>query len=354
MPRVLQLLGPSTGGIRRHVAYLSDTLRRRGWSVDIAGPTGVLDGLEHAVDVPSGLRPVALMGARRDLARLLPSYDLVHAHGLKVGWLASSVGDRPPIVLSVHNLVLDEVAGRAAPLLRMLEERLPARVERSIAISSGVAERFAGVAGADRFVVIPPAGPPPVPSRSGDDVRRALGIGIDDDLVVTAARLNPQKGLDVLVDAAAIVRRVRPTLRWFVFGEGPLRDQLSRTIVDRGLDDVVVLAGPRPTVDDELAAADVVAITSRWESGPLVVLEALALGRPVVSTRVGLAPDVIDDGSGRVVDVGDASGLAEAVVELLVDPPSSAPGLTGSAVRFAPEALVGEVESIYREMLSIR
>lgn len=349
-PRVLQLLGPSTGGIRRHVSYLTEVLRGDGWDVDIAGPAGVLDDLDHVVEVPNGVRLGAVRRARRALEPIIGDYDVVHAHGLKAGWLATTIARRPPVVLSVHNLVLDEVAGRSAPALRFLEERLPGRVERTIAISSGVARRFADARGSDRIVVIPPAGPPPSPQRSRDDVRAGLGLADGDDLVVTAARLNPQKDFQTLVSAAARAKQARPGLRWFVFGEGPSQAEVEQMIRTRGLEGVVVLAGSRPTVDDELAAADVVAVTSRWESGPLVVLEALALGQTVVSTRVGLAPDVIGPDNGRLVDVGDSDGLASALVDVLADPPERGPGLTGSAARFAPDALVREVESVYREL----
>ena len=186
--------------------------------------------------------------------------------------------------------------------------------------------------------------------RSRNDVRAELGLADSDDLVVTAARLNPQKDFQTLVSAAARAKQERPGLRWFVFGEGPSQAEVEEMIRAAGLEGVVVLAGRRPTVDDELAAADVVAVTSRWESGPLVVLEALALGQAVVSTRVGLAPDVIGPENGRLVDVGDADGLAAALVDLLADPPGRGPGLAGSAARFAPDALVREVESVYREL----
>lgn len=333
---------------------MSQALRSVGWSVDVAGPADVLDDLRHVVPTPPGVHPVALVRARRALAAVVDEYDLVHAHGLKVGWLATTVRPRPPVVLSIHNLVLDEVAGRAAPVLRVLEERLPARVDASIAISTGVAARFTGRRGHDRMHVVPPAGPPPVVHRPAQEVRRSLGVEPGEHLVVTAARLNPQKGLDVLVEAAAIARASRHDLRWVVFGEGPSRERLASDIAARGLEGVVVLAGPRPTVDDELAAADVVAVPSLWESGPLVVLEALALGRPVVSTRVGLAPDVVDSSNGRIVDVGDAAAFAGAVIDVIDDPPIAAGGLTGSDPRFAPDALVRAIESIYREVLDPR
>ncbi len=354
-PRVLELLGPSTGGIRRHVAALRDHLRAHGWQVTVGGPAGVLPELDHVVPVPGGADPRSILASRRALAPLLADVDLVHAHGLKAGWVAASVRRRPPLVVSVHNLVLDDAAGRAAPLLRWAEGRLPGRADATIAVSRGVADRFDGVAGADRIVVIPPAGPMPRPERSPEQVRAELGVAADDDLVVTPARLHPQKGLDVLLDAASRLVAQRPQLRWFVFGEGPLRGQLEREVHDRGLDGVVRLAGSRPDVDSELAAADVVVVTSNWESGPLVVLEALALGRPVVSTRVGLAPDVLRPPRGLLVDVGDAAAVAAAVGDVLAGAlPVADDDLAGSSTPFGPGALAAEVEAIYRKVLASR
>ena len=352
--RVLELLGPSTGGIRRHVAYLAEQLRQHGWEVAIAGPAGVLDGLDHVVPVPGGADPVAVVRVRRMLRRLVADFDVVHAHGLKAGWIASLVPARPPLVVSIHNLVLDEVAGRTAPALRWLEGRLIRRADATIAVSREVAHRFDGLPGADRIRVIPPAGPPPAPRRDRATVRAELGLGPGDELVVTAARLHPQKGLGDLLDAAARVAASRPQARWYVFGEGPQRGELEAAVGARDLGDIVHLAGPRPDVDSELAAADVVAVTSRWESGPLVVLEALALGRPVVSTRVGLAPDVIGPGQGTVVDVGDGVALGDAVCALLAHPPTVGEGMAGSSPPIQPAALASAVESVYREVSNHR
>ncbi len=350
-PVVLELLGPSIGGIRRHVSYLSEHLRAHGWEVRTAGPAGVLDDLDHVVPVPGGARLDQVLASRRALRGLLADVDIVHAHGLKAGWIASTLRPRPPLVVSIHNLVLDEVAGWTAPILRRLETRLPARADATIAVSGEVARRFAGCPGADRIRVIPPAGPPPVPTRSAATVRAELGVDADDDLVVTAARLHPQKGLHVLLDAAELAVQRRPRLRWFVFGDGPLRAELEEAIARRGLTGVVHLAGPRPDVDSELAAADVVAVTSQWESGPLVVLEALALARPVVSTQVGLVAEVIEPASGRVVDVGDAAGLATALVGVLDGSLDEGSGMAGSNARFRPAALATGVEAVYREVL---
>lgn len=350
-PRVLQLLGPSTGGLGRHVRYLTDHLRASGWSVSVAGPAGVLDEVDHVVPIPVRDRPLGTWQARRALSEVLGEHDLVHAHGLKPGLLTASVGARPPMVLSVHNLVLDEVAGRIAPVLRWLEGRLPARAAATIAISDGVAARFAGMPAGERIRVIPPAGPPPSPSRTPAEVRRELGVGADEDLVVTPARLTPQKDIPLLLDAAAAVVRARPGLRWFVFGDGWLRDELAGDVERRGLGAVVRLLPARPDVDSELAAADAVVVTSRWESGPLVLLEAAALGRPMVSTDVGLARTVIGSETGRVVPVGDAGALASALVEVLAAGPVTAGRPALPTPTLTPVALAEAVAGVYREVL---
>jgi glycosyltransferase involved in cell wall biosynthesis len=353
-PRVLQLLGPSTGGIRRHVAYLTAHLREAGWPVAVAGPQGALDEIDHVVPIPKRDRPLRTLQARAALAPLLAEVDLVHAHGLKPALITSLIRNRPKLVVSVHNLVLDEVSGRAAPALRWLEGRLPARADATIAISDGVAARFAGVAGGDRIRVVPPAGPPPTPTRTPEAVRAELGVGAGEDLVVTPARLTPQKGLLVLLDAAEQVRRSRPGLRWFVFGEGWLRPELEEAIERRGLAGTVHLAGLRPDVDSELAAADAVVVTSQWESGPLVLLEAVALGRPVVSTDVGLARSVVEPPRGRVVPVGDAGALAAALVEVLERGEDVDRVGHPTPSRFSPPALAAEVEAVYRDVLGLR
>jgi glycosyltransferase involved in cell wall biosynthesis len=155
------------------------------------------------------------------------------------------------------------------------------------------------------------------------------------------------------VAAADLLRRRVAGLRWAVVGEGPLRGELAADVRRLGLDDVVVLTGARPSAADELAAADVVAVTSRWESGPLVVLEALALGRPVVATDVGLVPDVVGRGEGRIVPVGDPSAMAAALGDVLAGGLRRDEGARRVG-RYGPDDLVPPVEAVYREVLAAR
>jgi len=359
--RVLLLLGPSTGGIRRHVSALAMGLAERGWEVATAGPRGVLDGLPlpsppAVVDVPGGIDPRSLVRARRQLAELADDVDVVHAHGLRAGWVAALAARHRPLVVTVHNVVLDEVDGRRAPMLRRVEARLPALCDAVVAVSDEIAERLAPVTPPGRLHTVPPVGPRPVAVRSAGEVRAELGVG-GAPLVVTVARLHPQKGLATLLDAAALLVHDVRDVRVVIVGEGPLEAELQARIEALHLDEVVQLAGSRPQAADELAAADVVAVPSVWESGPLVVAEALQLGRPVVATPVGFVPRLLVDGrSARIVPARDPAALAAALADVLRDPAAAAAmaaeGRRAVEAELGPERLVAAIEAVYRGMLS--
>jgi glycosyltransferase involved in cell wall biosynthesis len=294
------------------------------------------------------------LAARRALRGAMAQADLVHAHGLTAGWLAASIRPRPPLVVSVHNLVLDEVAGRAAPVLRRLEGLLPAVVDRTVALSPEVARRFAGGRGAGRVRVIAPAAEPAAPTRDPATVRSELGVGPGQQLLVAgASRLSAQKDLPTLLRAMCSL----PDARLVVFGEGPEESALRALAADLGVEDRVELAGQRASLVDELAAADAVAFSSRWESGPLMLLEALELGRAVVTTPVGFAADLVDDGiTGLLVPVGNPDAMARALQRILGDPALAARlGAAGQArvrERHGPEAMARATEAVYREVLA--
>jgi len=161
------------------------------------------------------------------------------------------------------------------------------------------------------------------------EVRTSLGLADGEQLVLTVARLAPQKGLDLLLDAAALVdgpaetarpgRHAAPSpgWRWVVAGDGPLHGELGARI--RAEELPVLLVGRRDDVPDLLAAADVVVSTATWEGQPIAVQEALRAGAAIVATDVGGTREVTGDAA-VLVPGGDAAALAEAVRAVLVDP----------------------------------
>lgn len=352
--RVLEVLGPSTGGIRRHVALLAKLLASGGDEVVAAAPTGVLDGLDvgvaavREVPVPTSFDPRRIVRAVRSMRRLIAEThpEVVHAHGLKAAWVAVLARPGVPVVLTVHNVVLDEVAGRSAALQRWLERRVVKQVDRVIAVSPEIVEHL----GAGTFVL--PASEAPVPRRERGEVRQGLGLGDDDPLVVCAARLHPQKDLPLLLRAWA---RLQDRAAWLlIVGDGPQRDELEALRSDLGLDRVL-MPGASPHAVDELNAADLVVMSSRWEGAPLVIAEAMQLGKAIVSTRVGVVPDMIV-GCGEVVEVGDEDALVAAIDRFLADDElrenCAKSALERGRVLYGAQRLVDEVRGVYVEVVA--
>jgi glycosyltransferase involved in cell wall biosynthesis len=170
-------------------------------------------------------------------------------------------------------------------------------------------------------VTFVPNGIDGVPAGDGERVRRELGVPQGAPLLGAVAVLREQKGLDVLVRALAEVLREVPDARLAVAGEGPERASLEALADELGIGPRIMLLGNRSDVPDLLAGFDVAVSASWFEGSPLAAMEYMDVGLPIVATRVGGMPDLIDDGvHGRLVEPGDAAGLAAAVVELLRDP----------------------------------
>lgn len=356
--RVLQLLGPSAGGIRTHVAELTRRLRDGGWTVDVAGPAGVMSGVLEGpapavVEVSASWSPVALRRARRQLRPLCEQVDVVHAHGLKAALVAESVRGRPPVVLTIHNMVSGTQRGIAARVLGIVERRVVRRADHVIVISDEIEHHVAPLVPADRRTFVLPVAPRRTVSTSRADVRDALGIAADAPMVTIVARHHPQKDLPMFLRAMAEVRLEVPDVRAVIVGDGPERTAVEQVRDELGLADAVVIAGFLPNPVDQMHAADVVALSSRWEGSPIAVAECLSIGAPLVTTAVGTVTRHLRDGeSARIVPVGDHTAFAAALVELLRDPDRARSigdrGRVEAERVFAPEALVAPIEHVYR------
>jgi glycosyltransferase involved in cell wall biosynthesis len=359
---VTELLGPSTGGIRAHVGELARRLARAGWDVSVVGPAGVMSVAgrqDGVVGVPAGWSPTALLRARRQLERHLRGTrpDVVHAHGLKAALVALTIGRRrrPPVVLTVHNLVAGTQRGAGARVLSFVERWLLRRADHVIAISDEIADRLAAVVDADRWTFVLPVAPPRQVSRSREEVRDDYGIAHDAPLVVVVARHHPQKDLPMFLRAFARAVAALPAARAVMVGDGPDRAAIEAERSSLGLDRSVVIAGHRPNPVDEMHAADAVALSSRWEGSPLAVVECLSIGRPLVTTAVGTVTRHLTDGvSARIVPVGDDARFAAALIDVLSHPDAAdVMGRAGRQVAdetFDPDRLASGVAEVYRRV----
>ncbi len=159
--------------------------------------------------------------------------------------------------------------------------------------------------------ITPPA--PPDPAQVYELRNQWLGHRVG-PLIGTVARLQPQKGLDVLLQAVHLLQPELPDLRAVLVGEGPLRSTLERQARDLGIADRVIFAGTRRDIPTVLAALDVFVLPSRFEGLSLALLEAMSMARPVVATAVSGTVEVIRDGeTGVLVPPEDASALAAGI-----------------------------------------
>lgn len=198
-------------------------------------------------------------------------------------------------------------------------------------------------------------GIPALPPPSGRDVRAELGIGADDLVVTTVGFLRRPKAMDVLIEAAAQLAPRFPRLKVLIVGEGADRPIYEALIEKLGVGDTVKLLGLRSDVPDLLAETDVSVLSTNSEGSPLSVMEYMDAGLPVVGTRVGGIPDLIDDGvQGLLVEPGDPDGLAQAIGRLLDDPDEARRmGERGRERRrreFDIDVMVRNLENLYLEL----
>lgn len=153
------------------------------------------------------------------------------------------------------------------------------------------------------------------------EIRLAMGLRPDAFVLVCAARLAPEKGIDVLLDAISQLKSKGKVCQCLIVGDGPLRDQLSRQATDAGLNGIVHFAGFSNEVARYLAAADVFVLSSRIEGLPLAILEAMSAGLPCVVTDAGGNAEAITNGEqGFVVPIDAANPLARAIEALFSEP----------------------------------
>jgi glycosyltransferase involved in cell wall biosynthesis len=332
--KVAIVLATSAGGVGGHVRSMVRGLRERGARVVVLGPAstdrlfgfGAAGARFVAVEIADRPHPASDARAVARIRRLTRGADVVHAHGLRAGGLATLALARPvptplrpagpPLVVTLHNAV---IAGGMIGAAYATLERIVARgATEVLAVSPDLEERMRSLGARTVSRALVPA---PQHRRSEDaaaqaKLRAELGV-VDRPLVAVVARLAEQKGLPLLLDAAAGWARRTPPPLVAIAGDGPLEQPLHTRIEAENLP--VRLLGRRSDVPELLAAADVAVVPSVWEGQPLVVQEVLRAGRPLVATRVGGIPGMVGRAA-VLVRSGDVAALEAAVLRVLDDP----------------------------------
>jgi glycosyltransferase involved in cell wall biosynthesis len=276
---------------------------------------------------------------------------IAHSHGYHadlVGWLAARAARRP-IVATVHGYTGGDRKNR---FYEWLDGYILRRVDRAIAVARPLAERLARVGvPAARLVVLPNAWVPAVATRPRLEARRLLGIPDAATVVGWVGRLTPEKGPDLFVDAIA---RLPVAIHGAVIGDGAMRAGLADLARRRGLEGRLRWHGVAPEAGRLLPAFDVLALSSRSEGTPIVLLEAMAAGVPVVATAVGGVPEVAPGGEILLVPPGDPAALAAALLRCLERGDETRARVEAAQRRvaeaYAPDPWLDRYETVYRSL----
>lgn len=358
---------PDVGGPASHAPEFAERLRARGHAVEVV----ITADAEPAPETypvrwvsrhkPRGVRHVLSAAA---IARAARRADVVYATGMLVRSALGSTLARTPLVMKltsdptyeralryglsgddleafqgarggrvrVLRRARDVAVGRAAHLV------VPSDSLRQLALRWGIPE--------ERITLVPNPVSAPLDLPEREELRRKHGL--DGPTLVFAGRLAPQKTLDVALDALARA----PGVTLVIVGDGPEESQLRRHAAELGLDGRARFLGaqPRSIVFELLRAADGALLTSSWENFPHMVVEALAVGTPVLATAVGGVSEIVRDGeNGLLVPAGDVGAVADAIARYFEDAGlrERLGAAAGSSVEvYAPDRIYERLEQI--------
>lgn len=334
MKRRVAIQLTSTGGLygaERALLELASYIRDEGWDSHVValegeGAAQLVNraralGLAGEAFVPFGR--LALLPMMKRLRQLLSRFPraIVHSHGYKPDILLALLGMPRQLacLATCHNWISET---RKLRLLEALDKRALRRFDHVVAVSGEVSEELIGSGVSAQRVSLIKNG---ISSPSVDDdarckIRREFDVPTSAKLIVQVGRLARSKRNDLLLAAVSSLPATMD-VRVLLVGEGDQSQSLIKLARSKRLEDRVHFCGYRSDIAEILRAADLLAVTSDKEGLPIVILEAMAMRCPIVSTRVGEIPHVLNDRlDAWIVPRNDVAALTAAIREVLSQP----------------------------------
>ena len=356
------------GGMEMHPMVVAEEMARKGSPLFFA----VRQGAElHGRAKGRGVAVLALPfrwyldpGSYPVLRRMVQSFgiNVIHIHASRDTWrtllLAGILRRRAAVIFSRH---MGSPAGKKKndPLHRLLANRVDAMVAISEYIRGNILDTY--TIQASRVKVIPYGLGPSVlgDPQKALHARKRLSIPPDAPLVGMVAQISPDKRQDLLLQAAARVVQSYPTCRFVLAGapvHGSYESRIRGMIASLGLERNVILSGFWEDIPSLMQALDVLVLPSKAEAFGLVILEAMANARPVVGSRSGAVPEIVQHQvSGLLFEPDDPEALADALEDLLRDPDKRVQmGKQGEAIfqeRYRLEREVRDTKDLYQSLL---
>jgi len=337
--KLLHVTGNSRfGGAGRVILRLGQVAQAEGWQVDILTTDPVFQravrqhglGLVNLDVIRREIRPLWDLAGLVRLFNFLrrEGYRIVHTHTSKggfVGRLAARRAGVPVIVHTAHGFAFHECSPSSARLFYSALERIASRWCDRIVSVSDFHRRWAlelGICDPSKILAIPNGiASLPNPEIGRAELRRQLGVRDGDLLVLSMARLAPDKGLEYLIAASAILLHTERRFQIVIAGEGPVRTRLEELTRNLGVADWVTFLGFREDISDLLASCDLVVLPSLREGLSIALLEAMAAGKPIIATSIGGHNELASQAEiARLVPPADAPALCDAILQLASDP----------------------------------
>jgi glycosyltransferase involved in cell wall biosynthesis len=192
--------------------------------------------------------------------------------------------------------------------------------------------------------------------RSRDEIRKYLGVTNEDFVVVSTGRMHYQKGYSILINAISLITNTYPSIKLLLVGDGPVRSILEKYALELGISNQIMFTGQRSDISDILHASDVYISSSLWEGSSISIIEAMASGLPIIATKVGGTPELVEDKvSGILVPSRNPSIIAQAIIELYTN--AELRKNIGIQARqraiknFSSKEMVKKIEKLYLKLL---
>ena len=361
--KILWLIkGLGLGGAENTLATMLPFMTSRGHEIEVAyflpGKNAMVNHFDqagipvHCLDQKHRLDPRIFLRLRRLLSRTRP--DILHCHLPYAGLAASIVRKftRVPLVVYTEHAQIDMYGPRATTAHRWSLKKMDGIIGISESVTESVG-RHVNLENGTPIRTIP-NGINIAPSSNEEKlgIREQFGLESTDRVVVSVANLRPEKRHEDLLQAVRPVVEEVPNTKFVLVGDGPQRSFLEHMSVELGIESNVIFTGQTPLATKITACADVFAITSQYEGLGVAILEAMALEVPVVATRVGGIPEIIDDEvNGLLVEPRSPEGIARNIVRVLTDTALSR-RLSSSAklnvdLNFSAERMAGKTADFY-------
>lgn len=369
--RILHIVGDSPfGGGSVVILELAKLGKRLGWDVDVltTDPTFQSVLTQHNIGyvsldvIPQKIHPIKDTVGLVRLTKYLAAnhYDLVHTHTSKagvLGRLAARIAKVRAIVHTVHGFAFHEGSSKKAIFLYSSIERSAARWCHRLVTVSHYHRDWAlrlGIGTSNSVVAIPNGidGSRVQTIRSRDTVRSDWGIRENEFILLTPGRLAEQKGIEYLLRALpALDDAILCNIRCVIAGTGPLEERLRQLTSDLGLNNYVRFVGFQRDIGSILNAADLVVLPSLWEGLSIAVLEAMAAGRPIITTNIGSNSELLtSEKDALLVPPKDPKALAKAITTLVSDRALAARLAESASEKFSRNYTVEVMTENYRRL----